>query len=177
MKKTGLFILGLIVGILFIIMGVWSLIYPVNAVEWLSFVFGALMIVSGIGDIVMYSRLSKEGAPGAVVSLVSGILCVITGILVLFNPLVGIFTLMALFPIWFMFRCISRLVTLSVMRPVLSNGRYTLGLVLNIIGIILSFLLMVSPAASLISMSWLVGLVMILIGINAIVESFRILRE
>ena len=63
------------------------------------------------------------------------------------------------------------------MRPALSNGRYTLGLVLNIIGIILSFLLMVSPAASLISMSWLVGLVMILIGIDAIVESFRILRE
>lgn len=177
MKKTGLIVLGLITGILFIIMGLWSMGNPLDAVEWMSFLFGALMIVSGIGDIVMYSQLSKDGAPGSVVSLISGILCVITGLLVLFNPLVGVFTLMILFPIWFMFHSISRLTVISAMRPVMSTSRYVLGLILNIIGIVLSFILMVSPGAILLSMSWIVGLIMILIGIDSIADSIRLIKE
>ena len=171
-----LFVVDLIAGILFILMGIGSFAYPVDATLWLSLLFGILMIVTGISDIVMYSRLSKSGMPGSVVSLISGILCVITGVLVLFNPFVGVFTLMILFPIWFMFHCISRISVVTAMKDSISGGRYALALVLNIIGIVLSFILMINPAYSLLSLSWISSIIMIIIGIDSIAESIRVLK-
>ena len=174
--KIFLFAADLIAGILFVLMGIGSFAYPMDATLWLSMVFGILMIVTGVCDAAMYSRLSKAGMSGAAVSLVSGILCIITGVLVLFNPFVGVFTLMALFPIWFMFHCISRIAVISAMRDTISGGRYALALVLYIIGIILSFILMVNPEYSLISLSWMASIIMIIIGIDLISDSVRVLK-
>ncbi len=99
----------LILGILLIILAIYSFISPATALTGFTLLYGILALITGVVDIVFYVQLERHTGFGPVLSLVSGILSILAGILIVFNLSAGTWVLVILFPIWFIAHCISRL--------------------------------------------------------------------
>ena len=109
-------ILELILGILLICLGLYTFLEPSAVLSGIAAIYGALALVTGIVDIVFYARMERRLGFGPVVSLVSGILSVIAGLLILFNLSAGAWLMSTLFPLWFLAHCVSRLAQLPLTR-------------------------------------------------------------
>ena len=129
-------------------------------------------IVIGISDIMMYVRVERYTGFGPMVSLIGGILSVMSGVMLFVYPNAGKWVLSLLFPIWFIAHYISRLAHLSSMRIYMENFAYYLTLILNILGLISGFMMIFHPFVSLLSVSYIIGLHLILLGIDCIVIAF-----
>lgn len=75
-RRSGFGWLEFIVGILLVILGLYTFTRPIEAVMTLVIVYGILALLIGIGDIVMYIRASRFTGFAPMLSLVSGILSV-----------------------------------------------------------------------------------------------------
>ena len=73
-----------------------------------------------------------------------------------------------LFPIWFIAHCISRLMNLNHVRYIAGNGMYYVLLIINIIGLILGCMMLLSPLFSLRTLRLFSSLYLILLGADAI---------
>ena len=171
-RKSGFGWLELILGILLVILGIFSMINPNTALTGIVIVYGIAAIVIGISDIMMYVRVERYTGFGPMVSLIGGILSVMSGVMLLVYPNAGKWVLSLLFPIWFIAHCISRLAHLSSMRIYMENFAYYLTLILNILGLILGFMMIFHPLISLLSVSYIIGFYLILLGIDCIVIAF-----
>ena len=171
-RKSGFGWLELILGILLVILGIFSMINPNTALTGIVIVYGIAAIVIGISDIMMYVRVERYTGFGPMVSLIGGILSVMSGVMLLVYPNAGKWVLSLLFPIWFIAHCISRLAHLSSMRIYMENFAYYLTLILNILGLISGFMMIFHPFVSLLSVSYIIGLHLILLGIDCIVIAF-----
>ena len=171
-RKSGFGWLELILGILLVILGIFSMINPNTALTGIVIVYGIAAIVIGISDIMMYVRVERYTGFGPMVSLIGGILSVMSGVMLFVYPNAGKWILSLLFPIWFIAHCISRLAHLSSMRIYMENFAYYLTLILNILGLILGFMMIFHPFVSLLSVSYIIGLHLILLGIDCIVIAF-----
>ena len=110
MKRRSAFGWGeLIIGILLIVLGAFTFARPSSALTGIVFVYGILAVITGIADIVFYVKIEQHTGFGPAVSLVTGILSILAGILLLFNPGAGKWAMVILFPLWFITHCISRL--------------------------------------------------------------------
>ena len=76
----------LITGILLIFLGIYSLIRPVGILTGVTVIYGLFAVITGIADIAFYVRMERRTGFGPAVSLVTGILSVLAGILILVNP-------------------------------------------------------------------------------------------
>ncbi len=171
-RKSGFGWLELILGILLVILGIFSMINPNTALTGIVIVYGIAAIVIGISDIMMYVRVERYTGFGPMVSLIGGILSVMSGVMLFVYPNAGKWILSLLFPIWFIAHCISRLAHLSSMRIYMENFAYYLTLILNILGLISGFMMIFHPFVSLLSVSYIIGLHLILLGIDCIVIAF-----
>lgn len=97
----------MIVGVLLILLGIFAFIRPESMLTGAVVIYGVIAIVMGIEDLVVYARLSRFISFGAMLSLISGILSVMCGVMLIANPNVGKWALTILLPIWFIAHCIS----------------------------------------------------------------------
>ena len=100
-RKSGFGWLELILGILLVILGIFSMIKPNTALTGIVIVYGIAAIVIGISDIMMYVRVERYTGFGPMVSLIGGILSVMSGVMLFVYPNAGKWILSLLFPIWF----------------------------------------------------------------------------
>lgn len=168
-KRSGFGWLELIIGILLIILGVWAFLDPGMALTSMVFAYGIAAVIMGVADIILYVQIERYTGWGPVISLISGILSVMSGIMLLVYPKSGVFVLTLLFPIWFIAHCISRLSHLHHIRLIAGNGMYTFTLVINIIGLILGFIMLLSPLFALSTIHYFASAYLILLGIDGIV--------
>ena len=90
MKRRSAFGWGeLIIGILLIVLGAFTFARPSSALTGIVFVYGILAVITGIADIVFYVKIEQHTGFGPAVSLVTGILSILAGILLLCNPGAG----------------------------------------------------------------------------------------
>lgn len=167
-RRSGFGWLELVIGILLIILGVFTLANPGFALSGLVALFGIIAIVMGVADIVLYVRVERFTGFGPIVSLISGILSVMSGIMLLVYPNAGRWVLSLLFPIWFIAHCISRLSQLNSIRFHAGNGMYYFTLIVNIIGLVLGILMVLRPLVSMLSIGYIVGFYLILLGVDSI---------
>lgn len=168
MRRSGFGWLEFIVGIILIILGIAVLIHPIGAMDGFMMICGAVAIIMGIADIIMYIRVEHFTGLGPMVSLVSGILSVMAGIMLIAYPRAGALVLGVLFPLWFIAHCISRLSRLYGIRSWTWPGAYYCAVTLNVIGVVLGVMLIVHPWLAIASVSWIVGLYLILLGIESL---------
>ncbi len=159
----------LIVGILLVVFGIYTFVRPSSALTGIVFLYGILAIVTGIMDIAFYVKVEKHTGFGPAVSLVTGILSLIAGILLLINPNAGKWAMTILFPLWFITHCISRLTHLPVIRWTAGTGYYYLTLVINVIGLILGVFMIFNPFLSFLSVGYVIGAYLLILGIDHIV--------
>lgn len=165
----------LIVGLLLIFLGIFAFIRPESILTGAVIIYGIIAIILGIEDLVVYTRLARFTGFGPTLSLISGILSVMCGVMLIANPNVGKWALTVLLPIWFIAHCISELTRTNLIRLIGNTFYYYFSLVLNILGLILGFIMIFSPALSFITIKaicYMVALYLILFGIESIIAAF-----
>jgi len=162
----------LILGILLIILGIYTFANPFTALTSVVIIYGLVSIITGIADIVFYVKLERRTGFGPSVSLIAGILSILAGLLILLSPGAGKWMFAVFFPIWFIAHCVSRLANLGFMRVVAGIAYYYFSLVVNILGLLLCFMLILNPWISVMSISYIVGFYLILLGVGSIVMAF-----
>ena len=170
--RSGFGWLELIEGILLLLLGGYTLARPNDVLTGFVVVYGLLAVVMGIADIVLYVRAERYVGFGPIVALISGTLSVMAGIMLLVYPHAGQMILSLLFPLWFIAHCVSRLANLNRIRFFSGEVPYYCTLVLNIIGLILGTLMLVNPWITLLSLRYIIGFYLILLGINSVVLAF-----
>lgn len=178
MKKRYIFgIVELVLGFLFLLLGVFTFMNPDRALTTFVYVYGIAAIVGGIAGIVFYIMLERRTGFGATGSLISGILDILLGLLLVFNVWAGRFALTLIFPFWFIFLCISRLCSLGFIRRYAGKGEYWLTLIVNVLGLLLGFGLLFNPLASMLSLTYLIALYLVFGGVEIIVFGFGHFRR
>ena len=158
-------VLDLILGVLLFFAGLHAVTHPWSALAGVTLFYGLLAILTGIVDVIFYVKLERRTGFGPAAALVTGILSILTGILVLAQPAVGSVSLAILFPVWFIAHCISGLTRLPLIRWTAGNGYYYFALAVNVIGL----MMLCSPLLSMLSLPWMAGICLLLLGINSIV--------
>ena len=167
-KRSGFGWLELVTGILTIALGILVFTLPNLVVTGMAIAFGIAAIIMGIAYIIMFIRVEKYAGWGPILSLITGIISVMSGIALLVYPELGALMLTLLFPIWFIAHCISRLLHLHTIRLVAGSGMYAFTLVVNIVGLILGFLMLLSPLFTLSALRCFAGFYLILLGIDSL---------
>ncbi|MDL2258428.1 DUF308 domain-containing protein [Eubacteriales bacterium OttesenSCG-928-K08] len=162
----------LVLGVLLVALGIYTFTNPSIALSGIVFIFSLLAILSGISDIVFYVRLRSLTEFGASISLISGIVSALAGLMLLLNPVIGKWILSIGFSIWFIAHSISRLANYRFIKEMASRGISILSLILSISGIILGVFMAFNSALSMISLGYLVATAIVIHGIGSIAEAF-----
>ena len=168
-RRSGFGWLELAIGILLIALGVLAFAKPDLALTSLVFAYGAAAVVMGVADIILYIEVERYTGFGPILSLIAGILSVMSGVMLVVYPRTGVVVLTVLFPIWFIAHCISRLSHLSSIRLIAGNATFYFALVINIIGLILGFMMLLSPIFTLNTIRYFASAYLILLGIDSVV--------
>lgn len=165
----------LIIGILLIVLAIYTFINPVTAMTGVTVIYAIFALITGVADIVYYVKLERRTGAAPVISLVAGIISVIAGILILFNINTGTWVLVTLFPIWFLAHCIARLAHLPYIRSAGGGTYYYFTLVINILGLILAILMICNPLFSFLSIGYLISIYLLFLGIDGIIFALNLL--
>ena len=111
MKRDGakIYSLNLVFAILYLILGLVIIIFPFSVIEFVTVCLGLFLVVNGATKINYGLWLKRGSSKAWLVTLVAGILLVILGIMIVFNP----FTAYALTQITGAFLIISGVINLS----------------------------------------------------------------
>jgi len=160
-KLSGWF---LALGVLLIISGFVIMLFPVAGTFAVEILFGILLLVGGIGQVIM-SFLARKWS-GFFLTLLAGLLYVVAGILLLFYPLQGAITLTLLLGVFLLIAGILKIALSSKIKP---RMHYEWLMFDGIITILLGFLILMAwPSDSL----WVIGL---LFGIDVLFSGLSFL--
>lgn len=168
-RTTGISWLELVIGIILIALGILVFTKPDLALTGMIVVYGMAAVVMGVADIILYIQVERYTGLGPVLSLTAGIMSVMSGIMLVAYPRAGVMVLTVLFPIWFIAHCVSRLMHVNHIRFVAGSEIYYFVLIVNIIGLILGMLMILSPGFTLTTLRYLAGSYLVLLGIDSIV--------
>ena len=171
-RRSGFGWVELILGIALIALGVLALANPDLALNGMVIAYGIAAVVMGVADILLYIRVERYTGLGPILSLISGILSVMSGVMLVVYPRTGALVLTVLFPIWFIAHCISRLTHLGHIRFVAGDGIYWFSLVVNIIGLVLGFLMVMNPFFTIRTIRCFASAYLLLLGVDSIVMAF-----
>ena len=172
MKKwSGFGWLAFVEGVLLLLLSIFTLARPDSALTGFVVAYGIVAVIMGVADILLYVKVSRFTGFGPIVSLLSGTLSVMAGVMLLVYPNAGKLVMSFLFPLWFIAHCISRLTHLSVVRFIAGTTFYVFDMIINILGIILGVLMLLTPQVTLLSMNLVIGFYLLLLGIDCIIEA------
>ena len=170
-RHSGFGWLELIIGILVIVLGIWALVAPGVALTGMAFAYGIAAVIMGVADILLYIEVERYTGFGPIISLISGILSVMSGVMLLVYPAAGAVALTLLFPIWFIAHCISRLAHLNHIRLIAGRGMYYCTLIIHIAGLVLGFMMLLNPLLTLSAIRYCASTYLILLGIDGILTA------
>ena len=159
-RRSGFGLFELIIGVLLIALGVSTFARPEGLLTGVVVIYGIFAIFTGIEDILIYARVSRFIGFGPMLSLITGILSVMSGIMILF-------------PMWFIAHCVSQLARIGMARIAGRYFYYCFSLITNIIGIVLGFMMIASPSLSFMTMQtmcYIVAFYLLLLGIEGVVS-------
>lgn len=162
----------LIVGILSVIVGIWTISTPVESFLALAIIFTVFFVIGGSFEI-FYALSNKDQLDHWGWELTTGILTLVIGILLVLNPAVTLIT----FPFYVSFVVLFRsAMAISSAIEVKKYGVKDWGILLTfgILGMILGFIMLWHPVfAGLTIVIW-TGIAFFTLGIFAIFLSFKI---
>ncbi|MDE1190943.1 MAG: HdeD family acid-resistance protein [Arachidicoccus sp.] len=164
--------LPLIIGILYIILGVYVLNTPVESFLTLSVLFSIGFLVSGILEIG-FSIANSSLLAGWIWGLISGLIDLFIGIFLIRRPELQPFTLTLFFGFWLLFRSFTTIGTSVELKRLPGSGWGWL-LILGILSVFASVVLIWNPFLSGYTLILFVGAGLIVIGIYHIVFSIKV---
>jgi len=158
----------LFAGILSLLVGIAALVWPGKTILVVAIVFAVWLIVSGIFSIV---RGFASGLTGGMRALfiITGILSLVLGIFAIRGEFQELYILSLFIGIGFLFRGFSTLF-LGFENKDGRGWNIFFGIVMLIGG----FIVLVWPGISLVTLTWVVGIWLVVIGIYEIIASFSV---
>lgn len=173
MKKwSGFGWLEFVEGVLLLLLSIFTLIRPDSALTGFVVVYGVVAVIMDVADILLYVKVSRFTGFGPIVSLLSGTLSVMAGVMLLVYPNAGKMVMSFLFPFWFIAHCISRLANLNKIRFFAGEFTYYFTLILNILGLVLGMMMILDPWFSLLSIRFIISIYLFLLGADCIILAF-----
>ena len=168
-RRSGFGWLELVIGIVLIGLGILVLVKPHLALTGLVFAYGIAAVVMGLADLLLFIEVERYTGFGPTLSLISGVLSVMAGLILVVYPGTGVLVLTVLFPIWFIAHAISRLAHLGHIRFVAGDGVYYFTLIINMIGLILGILMVIYPLFTLTAIRYFASTYLFLLGLDSVV--------
>lgn len=168
-KRSGFGWVECISGICMLLLGVFTLFNPGDALTGFAFVYGIVAVITGVCDIVFYIKAERYTGFGPVVALISGILSTMAGFILLAHPGTGKWIVSILFPLWFIAHCISRLAHANVIRFTSGTLFYYFSLIVNALGLIMGIVMLFEPVFTWVAAGTIIGIYLIASGVESIV--------
>ena len=171
-EKSGLNWVELILGILFVVMGAYTLINPEVAFNSFLVAYGIIAIVTGIADIFLYATIKKHTGHAPSLSAITGILSILSGIAVIFATTLATWVILFIIAIWFVSHCIGRLLSLGFVKSISGNRAFIFSLIINIFGLILGIILIFNPLYLAIFIGYILSVYLLVVGFSSVVYAF-----
>ena len=158
-------------GLVAILFGLAALFWPGLILAVLIVLFGAYALVDGILAVVAAFRSSGRGMRRPLL-LIEGVLGILFGILALFWPDLTALTLLYIIAFWAIFSGTARIVMAVMLRREIEN-EWSIALS-GVLSVVLGIVLVLLPGAGLVAYTWLLGLLVLAVGIALIYYAFRV---
>ena len=164
--------LSLILGILFICVGIWVFMTPVSSYLALSILFSVTIFVSGIFEIV-YSISNRIEMDNWGWVLTGGIIDLLFGLWLMASPLLSIAILPFVVGFMLMVRSMMAIGFAFDLKDFANSGWGWL-LALSILGLLFSFVLLWNPAFAGLTLVIWTGCAFVTLGVYRIILSFKL---
>ncbi|MBJ2175666.1 DUF308 domain-containing protein [Aureibaculum sp. A20] len=164
--------ISLLIGILYIIAGVWVFQTPLESYVSLSIIFSVFIFVSGISQIAL-SISSKNEMQDWGWYLAGGILDLIIGILLITHPLMTMAILPFYVGFWLLFQGFMA-IGLSFQLKSVGGPSWGWLLFLGILTLLFSFLLLANPILAGVSIVYMTAMAFVTAGIFRIILAFNL---
>ncbi|MGN5882547.1 MULTISPECIES: HdeD family acid-resistance protein [Staphylococcus] len=162
---------SVIIGLLFSLIGILSVSFPMKNLAVITWLFGIFFIFNGIAEL-FFRRLTKSfvGVSSGWL-MILGILNIIFGILFIVFTDVGQVAIVYMLAFWFIFASILGIFTVTPAEQT-NNVYHFFSILVNIIGIIAGIILLFNPFIGAYIIAFFVGITFLLIGLNYIFDAF-----
>ena len=166
-------VVTIILGVLLVVGGLYCMFTPVATYAALSWVIGLSMVVEGVGSVVTWSSMRKEGLANGW-TLASAILSIALGVFLLGSYVLQFAVDMFiayLIAIWLAFSGIARIVAAISVRSSLGKERsrgWVLQIVLGVLVVILGVLCIFNPLSIMAGVGLMLGISVVLVGAGLI---------
>lgn len=164
--------LSLILGILFIIVGIWIWRTPVESYMTLALLFSITFFVNGIFEIIYYAA-NRGSVRNWGWGLFAGIVDLVFGIWLLSDPSLSMEVLPLFVGFILLFRSITA-ITVSFHLSARGAPGWGFLLVLGILGLLFSIVLLLNPVIAGVTLVIWTGMAFIAIGIFRVLLAFRL---
>ncbi len=169
MKRYRFCILEIIIGLLMVVLGIVALVRPSELLGDFIRIFAAMAVISGVRDIMFYCKAGRYTGVRSVLSLVTSIVGIMTGIIFFIYPGAGTIIISLFIPLWFISHSLFQIVSLDIIRNFMTENHYRFSLIVGIIGLILGVITLLHPLLSSRIIMAIIGLYLIVTGITSIV--------
>ncbi len=169
MRKKN-FNLSLITSIVFVILGLFLFIRPDATITTISYIMGGVLLILGIISIIRYFK-SDYGINALDFDLVYGVLVIIAGFYLIFNPTM----LASLFPfilgIWIIINSVTKFqYSLLLKKMGKSDWKYTL--LISFLTFAWGVVLLINPLESVLVITQIIGIFIIIYAVLDIIDNF-----
>ncbi|MCG6928897.1 MAG: HdeD family acid-resistance protein [Acidobacteria bacterium] len=157
-------------GVLAILLGIAAFARPGMALKTLLMLFAAYVFIDGISNVIAAFSGRDDNEHWWVV-LIEGILGIAIGVLTVFRPGTTGVVLLVLIAFWAIMTGILRIILAIRLRKEI-EGEWWLGLS-GLLGVLFGVIVMMKPGAGALSVLWMIGFWLILMGITLVLLSFK----
>lgn len=162
----------LVRGIIAILFGVLTFIWPGITILSLAILWGAYALVDGVMALVTAFKSGNAETSSRWWMALAGLVGVLAGVLTFMFPLGTALGLLIFLAAWLVVGGVLQIVGAIRLREVIDN-EWLLGFV-GLLSILLGFSLVAFPIAGLASVAWMIGAFAIVAGVSYIMLSFRL---
>lgn len=165
---------SLLISVLLFILSFFLIFNPAGSLNILNIILGCVVLVNGIVHAISYFSASKEFKSFSF-ELVEGIVCVVLGLLIIFNPNAINNLLTIVLGAWIILDSIIK-IQLSFNMKSIGRKNWSIMLILSIVTIIFGLIIILNPFATIITVTVLCGILLLITELINIFESVSLLK-
>lgn len=152
-----------------VVAGLIALIWPSATITVLALIFGIMLLVGGVMVVAIGSLARGDGGGSSVWTWVLGIIAIVSGLICIIHPGVGIWAIALGCVVWFMLTGIGCLFAAAA-----SPAHRVWFIILGVLSIAASIILLVNPSAALATVAIIAGIAFLIRGLGELVLGWQL---